>query len=857
MSDYIGEFRMAMQSAGIETTADILPDGKLHRFHIEGDRPASENGWAVLFGDESPAGQFGCFKRGISETWTSSKESTLTDEQRARQAEKIRQARQLRDAEETRVRAECHQWCVDTWAKAKDANSDHAYLEAKGVQSYGLKLLCDSLLIPLRDIDGKIQGMQFIQPDGSKKFKTGTAKKGNYFAIGRPKDKTLLLCEGYATGASLHECTGHAVGVCFDAGNLKHVALVLLKKYPDFKLIICGDNDESGTGQKAAHEASLAVGGIVALPPATGQDWNDMHQQEGPAAVKKCIRAAELSLAEAKGKTDFSNRNLIEGSNPSLSSLSDSYPSPNPSPTLHLVKGFLIEEHGEKKKLAPQSKAAEKISEMIQGEYAFSMDASVWYRFDSTHWRMCNCSQVESEITELIYRGAGALGFSSAYPHGTMDLLRKSKAISLPVQNHRHIPFQNGLLEISTKQLIPIDPQNAMTWILPCDYLKEAQCPNFLQWLAASVENDHGTIRLLQAWINAVLMGRPELQRFLHLVGPAGTGKSTFLRLIFQLVGKDNFTTTSLKQLETNRFEAANIYEKRLVSIEEADKYGGSVSVLKSMTGQDPLRLERKNQQQQGSFIFDGQVLITSNERFATSDNSNGIERRRITVDFTHWITPEERAAWDRRGGEERILWPEIPGIINWSLQLSDAEVRASFQTMPNRIRKANLEAARVNNSVLDWMVNNLLPDETASNQVGDKREIKSYGTTHYENEETRLYPNYLFWTQCNGRKPVSTRSFTDVLLEQSRSYGITCRKVRKKDGTMIEGLKFRQDFEDSWLSRLDGEVKGEGWVKGQVKDKPLIMQEMKDKGTFPTSSYEKNISSIPPTKLDHSYEVF
>ena len=112
-----------------------------------------------------------------------------------------------------------------------------------------------------------MQGMQFIAPDGSKKFKTGTSKKGNYSAIGRPKDQTLLLCEGYATGASLHECAGHAAAVCFDSGNMIYVAEALRKKYPDHKLVMCGDNDDSGVGQKAAQAAALAVGGLVALPP--------------------------------------------------------------------------------------------------------------------------------------------------------------------------------------------------------------------------------------------------------------------------------------------------------------------------------------------------------------------------------------------------------------------------------------------------------------------------------------------------------------------------------------------------------------------------------------------------------------
>ena len=297
MPGYIGDFSSAMQSAGIDTKANIPADGTLHRFHVEGDRPGSKNGWAVLFGDDIPAGLFGSWKQdsGKSYKWISNQPHDLTPEEKARQAEKITQARKLRDAEEEKVRNKCRQWCSNTWGKAKDAVSNHPYLKAKEVPSYGLKQLGDSLLIPLRDIDGKFQGMQFISPDGSKKFKTGTGKKGNYFAIGKPKDRILLLCEGYATGASIQKCTGHAVAVCFDAGNLRPVAEILKKKYPDHILKICGDNDGSGVGQMAAQEAALAVGGVVAIPPATGQDFNDMHRKDGAAAIRAYIKAAVVS----------------------------------------------------------------------------------------------------------------------------------------------------------------------------------------------------------------------------------------------------------------------------------------------------------------------------------------------------------------------------------------------------------------------------------------------------------------------------------------------------------------------------------------------------------------------------------
>ena len=297
MSHYIDEFMSAIRSAGIDTEANIPADGKLHRFYVEGDCPGSKNGWAVLFDDEIPVGLFGSWRHdsGKSYKWYSRQQRDLTPEQKALQAKKITLARQLFNSEEETARAKCHQWCSDTWLKTKDATNEHPYLKAKEVQSYGLKQLGNSLLVPLRDVDGRLQGVQFIFPDGSKKFKTGTAKRGNYFAIGKPEGKILVLCEGYATGASIHECTGHAVAVCFDAGNLKYVVEVLKKKYSDHLFIVCGDNDGSGVGQKAAHEAAATVGGVCAIPPATGQDFNDMHRKDGAAAVRARIDATRIS----------------------------------------------------------------------------------------------------------------------------------------------------------------------------------------------------------------------------------------------------------------------------------------------------------------------------------------------------------------------------------------------------------------------------------------------------------------------------------------------------------------------------------------------------------------------------------
>ena len=293
--DPVREFRGAMAAAGIVTRTPIIPDGRLHRFHVEGDRGRDRNGWYKLHVDDPPAGAFGCWKRGISGTWSAKADSSLTPAERAEWREKVERARRARKAEERSQRERAARRAERIWAAADRARPDYPYLKAKGVRPYGLRQSRDRLLVPVRDQDGKLHGLQYISADGTKRFLTGSATAGNYHSIGRPGG-TIAICEGYATAATVHEATGFAAVAAYSAGNLLRVAEKIRAKFPEARIIIAADNDRdkgSNTGVIAATEAASAVGGVVAVPRfgdgERGTDWNDYAALHGLGAVASVL----------------------------------------------------------------------------------------------------------------------------------------------------------------------------------------------------------------------------------------------------------------------------------------------------------------------------------------------------------------------------------------------------------------------------------------------------------------------------------------------------------------------------------------------------------------------------------------
>ncbi|XLX40113.1 toprim domain-containing protein [Ectopseudomonas mendocina] len=279
-------FRDALQAAFGQLDWLPEPDGAIHRFRVPGDKPGALNGWYVLFIDGIASGAFGSWKEaGTWHNWSSRKPSDHLEADLIRQ--RIEHAKSQREAEQAQRQASAASYAKRLWREAEPAHPAHPYLATKHVGAFRLRQHGDLLLVPLY-VDGRLCNLQRIASDGTKRFLSGGRVKGAYSPIGALEPELpLYVCEGWATGATIHAKTGAAVACAMNAGNLKPVAQALrLKHGSAIQIVIAGDDDrqtEGNPGRTAATVAAIAIGADVAFPewpegaPLDLSDFNDLQ----------------------------------------------------------------------------------------------------------------------------------------------------------------------------------------------------------------------------------------------------------------------------------------------------------------------------------------------------------------------------------------------------------------------------------------------------------------------------------------------------------------------------------------------------------------------------------------------------
>lgn len=480
-----------------------------------------------------------------------------------------------------------------------------------------------------------------------------------------------------------------------------------------------------------------------------------------------------------------------------VSTLHQPYTNPTPPYTIEVCN--LESQDGKDEIVLIESVAAERIANCLKDRWAFSRESLLWHYFTGTHWQAVTSQVVDELVQKILYAGT-TKGFKARHIAAMTTLLSKG-LLPLPEVDSAQdlIPFTNGLLNLKTRALCAAKSDNALTWSLPYAYDPAADCPTIKRWLKQAVAENEEMVEFLRAWLSALLTGRADLQKFLHLLGYPGTGKGAFMRLAVALVGSQNATVTDLKNLETNRFETAALYGKRLVMITDTNKYGGSVDVLKAMTGQDLIRLERKHQQQGLTFTFIGMVVLASNEALMTNDHTSALERRRLTVRFDRVASEEDRQLWDKDGGETAVLHREIPGLVNWLLDLTRDQVTRLIMKPPRCLLENNQEAMRYSNAIADWLMDAVIPDPKANTGIGLKRQSQRNGTIIFEDADQNFYPNYLTWCQQTARDAVSLVRFSALVMDMAQNFKVPVVKGRDKKGMYLNGLRLRLESESAY----------------------------------------------------------
>lgn len=308
MIDAISQFRDAMRAAGLQPPERIEP-GKLQRFPGAGKGNGNKAGWCKMF-DDGLGGCFGDWSSGLSENWQAPRSKPLLPSEFDAFKRHLAKAQAEAEADRAARQDDAAAKASAIWNAAEPAPGDHPYLLRKGIEPHGVRLQDGALVIPMREGD-ELHSLQFIGPDGGKRFLSGGRVAGCHFIIGGTQDATALcIAEGFATGATIHEATGHPVAVAFNAGNLLPVARVLQARFPAMPLIVCADDDamtQGNPGLGKAKEAAQAVGGRLALPdfgpprPEGASDFNDLAAQCGKWAVREAIEKAAPPAQDAPG----------------------------------------------------------------------------------------------------------------------------------------------------------------------------------------------------------------------------------------------------------------------------------------------------------------------------------------------------------------------------------------------------------------------------------------------------------------------------------------------------------------------------------------------------------------------------
>lgn len=764
----------AFAQAGMPFPKRKLEAGKVVRFPTDGTK-ADDAGWCWLFPDGVGA-VFSDFRTGKRYVWqqrdphAAPPSEAELNEVRRRANEQYKQAEEQRAAEY----AQASETAGRTFANSTELQTTHPYVLQKGITPFEARQLSDGkLVLPVSGPDGKLQSLQFIDDAGNKRsLRKGKMKSGR-LVLGDPADGSpLIACEGWATGCSLHEATGYATVICFSGGNTATVVESLRSKYPNSRIVVAGDLDNSGAGKRYAEEAVAVAANTVAVYPAFADgrdagDFNDLHRDEGIEAVEGLIRGTLHAVVVPATELVVPATELVGLSTaPNL----PGFDVRNGTATTHPLTDY---------------GNAQRLFDLVGNRLKYVHDMKQWLVWNGTAWTWDDGSSVytlaATELPIMLHAEA------RQYLSHTVEFAKWSrqcqqqKTVNSAVAALKTFPqvrvsfaeldandmlvgFDNArqVLDLRSGLARPAAPNDYVTKSLNVAELGDPdRAGRWTQFLGEVFSGDVELLDWFQRFCGYLLTTSTQEQIFLFLHGRGANGKSVLAEMLKQIMGDYARVVAPETLCASNRAGGAAtpdlvpLVGARLVMSSEAEENSKfAQSRIKSLVAGDSMTV-RANYGEPITFTPVMKLIITGNHMPDYSGNDGGLERRLKIVPFKKTFAPEDR--------DEQLpvkLRQEAAHILAWMAKGCLEWQRRGLSDTPQVIREATASYKEDQDIFGQWL------SECTEPSSGVLR-------------TTEAYDNYRLWAQDNGNRPVTSRQFNNRL--RDRGY-----ETRKSNGKVV-----------------------------------------------------------------------
>lgn len=322
------------------------------------------------------------------------------------------------------------------------------------------------------------------------------------------------------------------------------------------------------------------------------------------------------------------------------------------------------------------NKIASFIADELQGQYVICVNEAEVYKWDDTAGCWVQFGAQTQCLDNITYSALSKYfsneGFSASKVNSVARLLQYTLK-KMPEPDPSNIVFKNGILDPVSGIFTPCIVKNLYArYSTGVDYIATDSsincCQTFKDYLDFISGSDDPTvlpqrsqdrIMIMKAILVMILFKKYEWQLFVEIVGPGGTGKSTFASMISLLVGQSSVKTIEAKDLETPE-RRVDILNAALLYLPDMGTYQGEGSGLKKITGGDPVSCRRLYGPSFSAHIR-AIILAVNNSPMRFTDHGGAISRRRVLL-FLGQVVPKDK----RDPSFISKLRKEIPAIIQY-----------------------------------------------------------------------------------------------------------------------------------------------------------------------------------------------